>query len=289
MRANLRLPFKLRPPLFRAGRPDARSLAALLSLLALLLLCWTLSGLLATLLAWRSGEPALSLAAAPAEDGASARRALLRWFAPPADAPQANPLTGLQLVAVIAGRNGVALIGGIEAAPVAVQTGKEARPGLRLVEVLADKAVFEQGGVRQELAFAQSLSATAASLLGAAAPAAAPKLQATPSAPPQAQAGTRVSRGRLAAIAQSGNLGSWDKGLAPFADGGIRVTDAREQALAQVLNLRDGDILRKVNERELQQLADISLLYHYFSQSQDVDLQILRDGKPLLLKFKIQP
>lgn len=272
-------------------RPDARLAAHALTLLTLLLLCWTLSGLLATLLGWRSSEPALSLPAAPTEDSASGRRALLRWFAAPEAAAEAEPLAGLQLVAVIAGRNGVALISGIEAGPVAVQTGQDARPGLRLQQVMADKAIFEQAGVRRELAFPQSIAATAASLLGPAAaalPAAPPKIIDKPDTPP-ASSQASVSRGRLASIAQSGNLGAWDKGLAPFADGGIRVSTASEQPLAQVLNLRDGDIIRQINDREIRQLADISLIYHYFSQSQDVDLQILRDGKPLLLKFKIQP
>ncbi|PLK50009.1 hypothetical protein C0V76_06275 [Uliginosibacterium sp. TH139] len=268
-------------------RPDARFLQRALMALTFLLLSWALSSLLATLLGWRSNEPALSLAAPPTEDGASGRRALLRWFEQAQEAAPVSPLASLQLIAVIAGHNGVALIGGIEASPVAVQAGKEARPGLRLVEVQADRAIFEQAGVRNELSFPPGATATVGNLLSPA-PAAPPAVvPVKPAAKPSPA--TSVSRGRLASIAQSGNLGAWDKGLAAFPDGGIRITAAAEQPLAQILNLRDGDIIRQINEREIGQLADISLVYHYFSQTQDVDLQILRDGKPVHLQYKIQP
>ncbi|MDQ7988213.1 MAG: PDZ domain-containing protein [Candidatus Dactylopiibacterium sp.] len=292
MKSN-RLTFPAWSPL--RWRPDARFAVRALTLLGLVALGWASAHLIATVIGWRSAEPALALPAPPAEDGAASRRALARWFAADASGPaEAAPLSNLQLVAVIAGRNGVALIGGIEATPVAVQTGTLARSDLRLVEVLPDRAVFDQNGTRMELAFPAPgdanlfnapSSAPAAQAAGTApAPAAAPE-----AAQPVATSEASVSRGRLTTMAQSANLGAWDKGLANFASGGIQITSAAEQPLAGVLELRDGDIIRQVNNREIRQLADISLVYHHFSQAQDVSMQILRDGKPMQINFKITP
>lgn len=256
--------------------------------LAALLLCWQVSGLLSQLLGWQSTQPALVLPTPPATDTGAARAALSRWFIS-AEGTQAaaNPTAGLQLIAVVTGKRGVALLSGIGSSPVAVGVGKDARPGQRLVEVLADRVVFEQAGVRSELAFPKAPSdlITPANKTPAAA---VPPPVIADSEPLPTQSAS-ISRGQMAGVAQGGNLGDWDKGLANFAGGGIRVAVASEQPLAKVLNLRDGDILKRVNDRELKQLADISLIYHYFSQAQEVNLTVLRDGKQQQLNFKIQP
>lgn len=283
------IPRKLARPNWR---PNARLVTRCATGVALVAVGWASAHLLGTLLGWRSSEPPLALTAPVAEDSAAARRVLSRWFgAPEAGKPAAAPLAGLQLIAVIAGHKGVALISGIESSPIAVETGKDARPGLRLLEVQPDRAVFDQGGMRVELLF-PALPTSVGSLLGGVAPAA---QTAPPPPPPSADSvpvaieNASVSRGRLTSIAQGGNLGEWDKGLSNFASGGIQITAAAEQPLARVLALQDGDIIRQVNNREVKQLADVSLVYHYFSQSQDVNLQILRDGKPLQINFKITP
>lgn len=277
-------------------RPDSRFASRCITGLALLAVGWSASHLLGIALGWRTGEPALALTAPVAEDSAGARRVLARWFGQPdaSGAPvTASGLSGLQLIAVIAGYKGVALISGIEATPIAVQAGNDARPGLKLVEVRPDRAIFDQGGSRAELAFPALPDSTSGLLGNVSQPAAQvqPAPVAAPAAPaePPPSENASVSRGRLTSIAQGGNLGDWDKGLANFASGGIQITSAAQQPLAQVLQLRDGDIIRQVNNREIKQLADISLIYHYFSQSQDVGIQILRDGKPLQINFKISP
>ncbi|MEN3110156.1 PDZ domain-containing protein [Uliginosibacterium paludis] len=259
---------------------------------ALVTLGWSTAHLLGSLLGWRASEPALALTAPVAEDSGGSRRVLARWFAAPeAGKPAVAPLSGLELIAVIAGERGVALISGIEAQPVAVQVGKDARPGLRLLEVQRDRAVFDQGGARVELPFPAHASAAAliAGMMPAEAPRAAPPENRQADAAPVSQENASVSRGRLTSIAQTGNLGDWDKGLSNFPSGGIQITSAAEQPLARVLDLKDGDIIRQVNNREIKQLADVSLVYHYFSQAQDVNLQILRDGKPVQINFKITP
>ncbi len=275
--------------------PDIRLIARCLTGAALLALGWSSAHLLGNLLGWRSSEPALALSAPVAEDSGASRRVLARWFAAPeAGKPAVAPLSGLQLIAVIAGERGVALISGIEAQPVAVQVGHDARPGLRLLEVRGDRAVFDQGGAKVELAFPTHPSAAlAAGMLPNAMPPAGPTPpepeHRQPDATPVTLENASVSRGRLTSIAQTGNLGDWDKGLSNFPSGGIQITAAAEQPLAKVLDLKDGDIIRQINNREIKQLADVSLVYHYFSQAQDVNLQILRDGKPVQINFKITP
>jgi len=287
MRFPSLLPLRI-PARLAAWRPNANfALRALIALIAVLL-CWQSAGLLAQILGWQSSQPALVLPRPPASDTGAGRAALARWFTSTETGQPVSSTAGMQLIAVVAGKRGVALIGGIESTPVAVAIGKEARPGLRLVDVLADRAIFEQAGARSELAFPpEPLSITPA-------PASIPPV--TPLAPKPVKAeaevpklSSKIARGQLAGVAQGGNLGDWDKGLANFAGGGIRVTSASTQPLAKVLNLRDGDIMKRVNDRDLTQLADISLIYHHFSQSQEVTLTILRDGKPQQLNFKIQP
>ena len=275
-----------RPHELTAWRPNANSVLRGLIGLCALLLCWQLAGLLAQILGWQSTHPALALPAPPATDNSAARTALTRWFAGDEAVRPASSTAGLQLIAVIAGKRGVALLSGVESTPSAHAVGEEVRPGLRLVEVLANKVIFEQAGARSELEF----PATPANLIASPGlPAPATKPAPAPAASAAPVVSTGISRGQMASIAQGGNLGDWDKGLANFASGGIRVTSAQAQPLAKVLNLRDGDIIQRVNERELKQLADISLIYHHFSQSPEVTLTILRDGKPQQLNFKIQP
>ncbi|MDP5240926.1 PDZ domain-containing protein [Uliginosibacterium sp. 31-16] len=276
-----------RPHELTAWRPNANSVLRGLIGLCALLLCWQLAGLLAQILGWQSAHPALALPAPPATDNSAARTALTRWFASAEADKPASSTAGLQLIAVVAGKHGVALLSGVENAPSAHAVGTEVRPGLRLLEVLPDKVIFEQAGARSELAFPAAPANLIASP-GLPAPAAKPTLAAAASAP-ETVVSTGISRGQMAGIAQGGNLGDWDKGLANFASGGIRVTSAQAQPLAKVLNLRDGDIIQRVNGRDLKQLADISLIYHHFSQSPEVTLTILRDGKPQQLNFKIQP
>jgi len=270
-------------------RPAAGVALRILVMLGTLLLCWQLAGVFAQTLSWQTSPPALTLAAEPATDNGAARAALTRWFASAESGVKpAGSTDGLELIAVIAGKDGVALIGGASASgPAAFPVGKEVRPGLRLTEVLRDKVIFEQGGNHPELAFPSKPGSAPIMQPGAPTPAT------TGNAPPAAASApvqnVSISRGDLMGIAQQGNLGDWDKGLANFVSGGVRVTDADKQPLAKVLNLQNGDVIKGINDRDISQLADVSLIYHYFSQSQDVNINILRDGKPQQLHFEIEP
>lgn len=209
--------------------------------------------------------------------------ALRNWFEV-ASAPDqaAKPVDGLSLIAVIAGPRGVALLGGVEASAVAVKAGSEFRPGSKLVQVFPDRVVIEQGGQRRELALPVSASAPAASITTSATPQIVPA--ASPALPP-----TVLSRGQFSSVIQGGNLGKWSEGLASARDGGITVEDADSQALGKFLKLQDGDVMKKINDRPLAQLADISLVYNAFSQRESVELTIVRNNTTQTLRYQIKP
>lgn len=272
-----------------AWQPVAGMALRVLVAFGAVLLCWQCAGVLAQILNWQANPPTLTLAAEPATDNGAGRTALAHWFTTAeSGARPAGSTDGLELIAVIAGKDGVALISGTgSAGPVAFPIGKEVRPGLKLVEVRRDRVIFEQGPNRPELAFPAKPST--AQVLSAGTASAENPVDAPPVAASAPVANMSVSRGDLMGIAQQGNLGDWDKGLANFASGGVRVTDADKQPLAKVLNLQNGDIIKGINDRDISQLADVSLIYHYFSQSQDVNVKILRDGKPQQLHFEIEP
>lgn len=285
----LSLPTFLLSPRWRAAPEFAlRGVIALVSLI----LCWQLAGLLTQLGAGSASAPALRQARPSPVDHSSGRAALTHWLASPEAAEAPRSIEGLQLIAVITGPRGVAVIGGIEPNPIALAVGQDARPGLKLVDVQASQVIFEQAGARRELAFPQKAETALINAPTKATPAnAAPgKPRGRPAAsaltPPSTR---RIARGQLAGLAQSGNLGDWDKGLSLFPNGGIRIDNADKQALSKPLNLRSGDIIQQVNGQPLAQLGDISLIYHHFSQSPEVTLNILRDGKPQQLHYTIQP
>ncbi|MDR2112748.1 MAG: hypothetical protein LBQ62_06590, partial [Candidatus Accumulibacter sp.] len=81
----------------------------------------------------------------------------------------------------------------------------------------------------------------------------------------------------------------WDKGLSNAPDGGIRIDQAAAQTFAQLLQLKDGDVLKKVNQRPLARLADISLVFFHFGQSSKVTLELIRHGVPVTQHYQIQP
>ena len=243
------------------------------------MLCWQLAGFFWALFSPSTSDVSLALPRQNADQGPASRDAFLRWYG--ADSKVASEVLGdYTLMAVIAGKNGVALLKSGEKS-VAVRVGMEIQPGSKLVAVEPNQITIEQAGVRKEIRFASpaaSPSAAAASLLPAAA-----------AAPTKALPTIRLTRGQMAKLIQGGNLGSWDKGLAAAPDGGVRVDNAASQPLARLLQLKSGDILRRINQRPLDQLADISLVFHYFGQSAPVDLVLVRNGAQLTQHYEIQP
>ena len=244
--------------------------------LLVVVLCWQLSGVFWALFSPSASDVSLALPRQNTDQGPASRDAFLRWYG--ADGKVAAEVLGdYTLMAVIAGKNGVALLKSGEKS-VALRVGSEIRPGSRLVAVEPNQITIEQGGVRKEIRFASPSAAAAPSLLTPAA-----------AAPTRALPTISLTRGQMAKLIQGGNLGSWDKGLAAAPDGGVRVDNAASQPLARLLQLRSGDILKRINQRPLDQLADISLVFHYFGQSAPVDLVLVRNGAQLTQHYEIQP
>lgn len=239
------------------------------------MLCWQLSGVFWALFSPATSDVGLVLPRQNVDQGPAPRDAFLRWYS--ADGKVATDGLGdYTLMAVIAGENGVALLKSGETS-VAVRVGMEIRPGSKLVAVEPNQITIEQGGVRKEVRFSTSSST------------AAPLLTKADAAPTRALPPIRLTRGQMAKLLQGGNLGSWDKGLTAVPDGGVRVDNAASQPLAKLLQLKSGDILRRINQRPLDQLADISLVFHYFGQSAPVDLVLVRNGAQLTQHYEIQP
>ena len=247
--------------------------------LLVVVLCWQLSGLFWMLFSPTTADVNLLLPRQNTGQGVASRDAFLRWYS--ADGKAVSEVLGdYTLMAVIAGKNGVALLKSGEKS-VAVRVGMEIRPGSKLVAVEPNQITIEQAGVRKEIKF--SLPASAATpLFAKVAPATATTT--TRALPP-----IRLTRGQMAKLIQGGNLGTWDKGLTAVPDGGVRVENVSSQPLAKLLQLKSGDILKRINQRPLDQLADISLVFHYFGQSAPVDLVLVRNGAQLTQHYEIQP
>lgn len=251
-----------------------------------LLLLWQLAGLFWQIAAPRAGHGNLAMPAAIPPAPRYAPQGLQGWFAPSTEDAATVP-SDLSLLAVVSGQRGVALLRWGQASSVAARVGDEFRPGSRLVAVMASGIVVEQGGVRSTVALPRSASGTASIQVVAApvAPAAVP----APAPAPTLKPAATLSRGQLSGGIQGSNLAGWDKGIASYRDGGIVIDDVARQPLLQALQLRNGDVLKGINGREIKQLADISLLYNQISQQAALDLSVLRDGALQTLTYKIQP
>ena len=260
-------------------------LPAWLERLFLVVLCWQLAGLFWMLSSPNTADVNLVMPRPAPDKGLVSRDALLRWYGSD-DKAAAEAPSDYTLLAVIAGKNGVALLKSGETS-VAVRVGMEIRPGSKLVAVEPNQITIEQAGVRKEIKFSPPSSA-AAPLFAKVAPATATGTGAA-TATTRALPPIRLTRGQMANLIQGGNLGSWDKGLAAAPDGGIRIENASGQPLARLLQLKSGDILKRINQRPLDQLADISLVFHYFGQSAPVDLVLVRNGAQLTQHYEIQP
>lgn len=253
------------------------------TVLALLLL-WLLAGLIWQLLG--STQPARTLRlphAAPSQQQLDPD-SVARLFNLGGGSVAAEA-SNLSLRALISGRNGVAIIDGLEASAVAVKLGGEAGQYGKLIAANADHIVLELNGQQRKV------------YLNASGIAAQTNLANTNTAIPQGNVAVAVNnpaaisltRGQLTGVLQGGNLANWSKGLNTSPAGGIAVERASEQQLAQVLQLRDGDVIKAVNGRTLNKLDDISLLYAAFSQQNQLSVQITRQDQQQTLSYTVNP
>jgi S1-C subfamily serine protease len=247
---------------------------------AVALVCWQTAGLVWWLFAPATAGSMLTpprLSPAHVES----RDAFLGWFG--SETKTEAQTSAYSLMAVIAGRDGVALFKGGDGKSVAVRTGDSVDSGNRLVLVEPNSATIEYGGTRQEIKLprADTPPIVSGARGGASARPDAAK-------PVMAEA-IRITQGRMMSVMRSGNVAGWDKGLSNAPDGGIRIDQVAAQPFAQLLQLKDGDVLKRVNQRPLARLADVSLVFYHFGQSPSVTLELIRRGVPMTQQYDIQP
>jgi hypothetical protein len=246
--------------------------------------CWQAAGF-----TWRLFAPATAgpmpvpPRLAPALE--ESRDAFLGWFG--SETRTVAPASDYALMAVIAGKkDGVAVLRSGDGKGIAVYTGDPVDSGSRLLSVDPDGAVLERGGARQEIRLPQKDMRAIVSDGGVRAPANPPAAKA--GASPAGRA-IRITHGQMIAVMRGGNVAGWDRGLSSAPDGGIRIDQASAQPFARLLQLEDGDVLKKINQRPLAQLADVSLIFFHFGQSPAVTLELIRRGVPLTRRYEIQP
>ena len=243
--------------------------------------CWQLAGLFWSLCAPATGGASLALPQAIVEQGTVSRDALLSWYG--TDHKGTAAVAGdYRLIAVIAGARGAAVVKGGDGASVAARVGEDIRPGSKLISVQPTRIVLERGGIRQELILPQSNAVASSnfSITNAS----------SGSFPRSAQLKPlRITRGQMMAVLQDSNVAGWDTGLSTAPEGGIRIDKAATQPLARLLHLNDGDLLKRVNQRPLNQIADISLISYYFGQQAAVAIDLVRHGAHFTQHYDIQP
>ncbi|WP_137938657.1 type II secretion system protein N [Chitinivorax sp. B] len=186
-----------------------------------------------------------------------------------------------------------ATFSGVGAKEVAVTVGDEIQPGVKLLEVASDHVVVQNNGRRERI----DLDAKPALVIDGVTPVGAmqdgiPPGMGPNETPPGAEGNAMVltvPRAALVNALQSGNVAEWATGLRPDPAGGIRITGGSAQALISALELRDGDVLRRINGAQLSRPGDIALVYNEFTQKNKVQLEVMRDGRPTMLDYTLQP
>lgn len=266
-------------------RLSSRQLALLVSAVLASMVLWQLAGLLWLGLTPSQAGRSLRLPAAAPAAQQQDPNLIARLFSGPASSVASEASSNLKLKALVSGTNGVAIIEGLEASAVAVKLGQEAGSHGKLVAAERDHIVLELNGQRRKVFLEQQSIAPQTNTGNTTSNIPTQSTTTTASATPA----TMLTRGQLTGILQGGNLANWSKGLATHASGGIAVEAASQQALASVLQLRDGDIIKSVNGRNLAKLEDLSLLYAAFSQQSAVSVQIVRAGEAQTLSYTVNP
>ncbi|MFZ4538644.1 hypothetical protein [Propionivibrio sp.] len=244
--------------------------------LLFIVLCWQFAGLFWVLFSPATQNVSLVMPRLSPDKNSVPQDAFLRWYGTEIKTG-AGAAEQYSLIAVIAGKNGAAVLKSADGSSVAVRVGAEITPGRRLLSVEPNQITIEQSGVGQVIKLPQKIV-----------PALFADVKKNPP-PIKALPPIKMTRGQMAGIIQGVNLSAWDKGLSSVPDGGIRVDNAATQPLSKLLQFKNGDILKSINGRKLDQLADNSLFFHFFGQQSSVDVVLVRDGATLTQHYDIQP
>lgn len=244
----------------------------------LLAVCWQLAGLFWAVFAPATDRVSLIVPRHRSGENIVSRDALLRWY-DVGNKSIASVADDYTLIAVIAGKHGAAVVKGNDGVSLAARVGDEIQPGSRLVAVEPGGIAVEQAGIRRELMFPQADARANSRGVGKNG-----SVAKTFTVKP-----IKVTRGQMVSTMQNSNIGSWDKGMSSVAGGGIRLERVSLQPFAKLLRLDDGDILKRVNQRPLAQVADISLISYYFGQHTSVTIDLVRRGAAVTQHYDIQP
>lgn len=270
------------------------------NLLLIVLLAW-----MSAALVWRFAAPAPAMApASPLSAGASVQQPLNRidanLIAPlfggaGKDDGAANSVLPYKLRGVIAagkGRGAAALLSGTGPKDAAFRVGDELQPGVVLQEVNPDHVLVDNHGRRERI----ELDAKPAARLDSRSAAAADPGLIKPVGATDNVGGAvaqilpiSMPRARLVTAMQGGNVAEWATGLRADARKGIRIEAGSARGLVQTLQLQEGDMLQRINGRLLSHPGDIALVYNEFSQKNKIQLDVLRNDRPLTLDYMLQP
>ena len=96
-----------------------------------------------------------------------------------------------------------------------------------------------------------------------------------------------LTRGQLQDLIPNTSTPGWSKGLSWAGDSGARIDDLSAQAFYAVLQLKAGDILKRVNDRQLTQLSDMSYVFQAFRLRASVDLVLVRGSSTYTVRYTI--
>ncbi|GHU33463.1 hypothetical protein AGMMS50256_25420 [Betaproteobacteria bacterium] len=253
--------------------------------------CWQAAGLVWWLFAPGTVGP-MPVPPRPFPVQSESRDSFLGWFGSETVA-DAETVSDYTLMAVIAGRDGVALFKGSDNKGIAVRTGDTLDSASRLLTVEPGAAMIERGGVRQEVKLPQVelrpiFSDPGKGASGADKNVSGVTVGSTPAKTVTAKA-VRLTRGQMVSVMRGGDVANWDKGLSNTPDGGIRIDQVAAQPFAGLLQLKDGDVLKKINKRPLARLADVSLIFFHFGRDASIDIELIRNGVSMTQHYDIQP
>lgn len=199
-------------------------------------------------------------------------------------APSADMLSGdstvsnIQLKGVFAGNGqtpSYAIVNSGGKTDQTVRVGEEIQPGMKLQSVFPRHIIVNHEGVgkRVELGPRGNNQTPVGAGLGIS---------------PVGYNAYRVSRSDLSAALQANTTGIKLGQFSATSGGGLLVTDASIGSVAEKLGLQSGDVVRLINGQAVSSMADVSRLYQQFKQVSQIQLDLIRSGKPVQLRYSVQ-
>lgn len=196
----------------------------------------------------------------------------------PTRAPSSDADLSIRLKGVFAARGRIpsfAIVNTGAKSDIAVRAGDEVQPGLKLQSVHSQYIVVSHEGTLQRINLEQKGTPKASGQLAA------------------TSLGIRtvgynaysISRNDLTAAIQNQSA-TGKLGTAP--GGGLQVLEASSGSIAEKLGLQAGDVLRQINGQYVGSQADLSRLYPHLQQAPQIQLELVRSGKPLQLRYTVQ-